>query len=288
MTRTWTGALNYNYTFAGKPWEPFKKWKPAQKNPWLKPLKDFNLFYLPKNIAFTNDYSRIYNERQIRNIIVPEFDFEPIYLKRFDWNRNYQVGYDVTKALKTTFTANNRSIFEEGNHAVDRRSNPEGYQEFMDTIRSQMNTFGRTMDYTHNYSISYTLPFNKLPITSWLSSNVRYSGTYNWQRAPLGQAEFGNTIQNSRAINMTAQGNLVTLYNKIPYFKRVLSDGRGMKTNSARMGAGGPQPGRGGPPKKAEFKPKKPLEEISKRAKKEGFKITEEILEAKGFCQNCR
>ena len=269
MTRTWTGALNYNYTFAGKPWEPFKKWQPAQKNPWLKPLKDFNLFYLPKNIAFTNDYSRIYNERQIRNIIVPEFDFEPIYLKRFDWNRTYQVGYDVTKALKTTFTANNRSIFEEGNHAVDRRSNPEGYQEFMDTIRSQMNTFGRTMDYTHNYSISYTLPFDKLPVTSWLSSNVRYSGTYNWQRAPLGQAEFGNTIQNSRAINMTAQGNLVTLYNKIPYFKRVLSDGKGMKTNSAKTGAGGPQPGKGGPPKKAEFKPKKPLEEMTDKERKE-------------------
>jgi cell surface protein SprA len=268
MTRTWTGALNYNYTFAGKPWEPFKKWQPAQKNPWLKPLKDFNLFYLPKNIAFTNDYSRIYNERQIRNIIVPEFDFEPIYLKRFDWNRTYQVGYDVTKALKTTFTANNRSIFEEGNHAVDRRSNPEGYQEFMDTLRSQMNTFGRTMDYTHNYSISYTLPFDKLPVTSWLSSNVRYSGTYNWQRAPLGQAEFGNTIQNTRAINMTAQGNLVTLYNKIPYFKRVLSDGKGMKTNSAKTGAGG-QPGKGAPPKKAEFKPKKPLEEMTDKERKE-------------------
>ena len=27
--------------------------------------------------------------------------------------------------------------------------------------------------------------------------------------------------------------------------------------------------------------------EISKRAKQEGFKITEEVLEAKGFCQNC-
>ncbi|MFN5654214.1 MAG: cell surface protein SprA, partial [Flavobacteriia bacterium] len=268
MTRTWTGALNYNYTFAGKPWEPFKKWEPAQKNPWLKPLKDLNLYYLPKNITFTNDYSRIYNERQVRNIIVPDYNFDPIYLKRFDWNRNYQVGYDITKALKTTFTANNRAIFEEGNHGVDRRTNPEGYQEFMDSIRSQLNTFGRTMDYTHNYSISYTLPFDKLPVTNWLSSNVKYAGTYNWQRAPLGQAEFGNTIQNSRSINMTAQGNLVTLYNQIPYFKRVLSDGKGAKTNSAKTGAGGAQPGKGGPPKKPTFKPKKPLEEMTEKERK--------------------
>ncbi|MEN9699467.1 MAG: cell surface protein SprA [Bacteroidota bacterium] len=267
LTRTWTGALNYNYTFAGKPWEPFKKWEPAQKNPWLKPLKDFNLYYLPKNLTFTNDYSRIYNQRQVRNIIVPDYDFDPIYLKRFDWNRNYQVGYDLTKALKTTFSATNHAIFVEGNHGVDRKTNPDGYHEFLDSIRSQMNTFGRTLDYTHNYSLSYTLPFDKLPITSWLSSNVKYAGTYNWQRAPLGQSDFGNTIQNTRSINLTAQGNLVTLYNKVPYFKRVLAEGKtGISGKLSPTGESKPGPGaKTGPPKPAEFKPKKPLEEMTEK-----------------------
>ena len=68
-----------------------------------------------------------------------------------------------------------------------------------------MSTFGRTMDYTHNYSLNVTLPLNKFSLTDWMSANAKYSGTYNWQRAPLGQTEFGNTIQNSRKINMTAQ-----------------------------------------------------------------------------------
>jgi Fur family zinc uptake transcriptional regulator len=36
-----------------------------------------------------------------------------------------------------------------------------------------------------------------------------------------------------------------------------------------------------------EFHSHKATAEISKRATKEGFKITEEVLEAKGFCQNC-
>jgi len=36
-----------------------------------------------------------------------------------------------------------------------------------------------------------------------------------------------------------------------------------------------------------EFHSHKATAEISKRAKKKGFKITEEVLEAKGFCQNC-
>ncbi len=37
-----------------------------------------------------------------------------------------------------------------------------------------------------------------------------------------------------------------------------------------------------------EFHSHKATTEISKKAKKEGFKITDEILEAKGFCQNCQ
>ena len=37
-----------------------------------------------------------------------------------------------------------------------------------------------------------------------------------------------------------------------------------------------------------EFHSDKTTTEINKKAQKEGFKITEEILEAKGFCQNCQ
>jgi cell surface protein SprA len=226
LTKTWTGALNYNYTFKGKPFQPFKKWKPVQKSKYLKLIKDFNLFFMPKNISFTNDYSRIYNERNVRNNLVPDYEFDPIFLKRFDWNRNYEIGYDITRNLKTSFSASNKSIFEEGNNSVDRINNPEGYQEFLDTLRSQMSTFGKTMEYGHNYSLNYKIPFDKFPLTNWMSANVKYTGTYNWARAPLGQSEFGNTIQNSRNINTTAQANFVNLYNKVPFFKKVLSDGK--------------------------------------------------------------
>ena len=226
LTKTWTGALNYNYTFKGKPLQPFKKWKPVQKNKYLKLIKDFNVFLMPKNISFTNDYSRIYNERQVRNNLVPDYEFDPIFLKRFDWNRKYEIGYDITRNLKTTFSARNQAIFEEGNNSVDRNSNPEGYREFLDTIRSQMATLGRTMQYNQNVTINYKIPFNKFPLTNWINANIKYTGGYNWSRAPLGQSAFGNTIQNSRNINMTSQANFVNLYNKVPFFKKILSDGR--------------------------------------------------------------
>ncbi len=265
LTKTWTGALNYNYTFPGKAIEPFKKIKAIEKSKWLQLVREFNLFLMPKNISFTNDYSRIYNQRQIRNIIVPDYQFDAIFLKRFDWNRNYQVGYDLTKNIKTTFTATNKSIFEEGNHGVDRTNNPEGYQEFLDTINSQIKSFGKTMEYNQSYSLSYNIPFDKFPLTNWISANAKYSGTYNWQRSPLGQTAFGNTIQNSRTINMTAQANFVTLYNKIPYFKKVLGDGKGRAVTAKINGDGKPgQTNKPTPPKpKEEFKPWKPIEEMT-------------------------
>jgi cell surface protein SprA len=268
-TKTWTGALNYNFTFPGKAIEPFKKWKPVQKSKWLQLVKDFNLFLLPKNISFTNDYSRLYNERQVRNNIVPDYNFAPVFMKRFDWNRNYQLGYDLTKNIKATFSATNKSIFEEGNHGVDRISNPDGYREFLDTVRNQMKTFGRTMDYSHNYSLGVTLPLDKFPLTNWLSVNAKYGGTFNWQRAPLGQSQFGNTIQNNRSINLTAQANMLNIYNKIPFFKKTLGDNKINRVQNVKGKSDGENISENKPKNdkpeqpEEEFKPKKPIEEMT-------------------------
>jgi len=236
-TKTWTGNLNYNYSFQAKPFEPFKNVKALQKSKWLAIIKDVNLFYLPKNISFSNDVMRSYNERQVKNNMVPDYEFQPVFVKRFNWNRTYGVGYDLTRNLKINFTANNRSIFEEGNHAVDRKNDPDGYREFKDSIGRQMATFGRTMDYTHNYTINYNVPLNKIPALDWTTASFQYGGTYNWQRAPLGQAEFGNTIQNNRNINMQSQMNFVTLYNKSKFFKKVLADGKTTRSTAARATA---------------------------------------------------
>ena len=265
-TKTWTGSLNYNYTFSGKAIEPFKKWKPVEKNKNFAIIKDFNLFLLPKNISFSNEYSRIFNQRQIRNNLVPDYEFQPVYLKRFDLVRNYQIGYDLTKNIKTTFSAVNKSIFEEGNHGIDRKLDPEGYQEFLDTLSSQINTGGITIDYTHNYSVAYTLPFDKFPLTNWISGNTKYTGTFNWQRAPLGQSSFGNTIQNNRGINLTLQGNFINLYNKSPFLKKVLAAGASRNNLNSKTAEGKENKkdlDKKPPQKVEEFKPEKPIDQMT-------------------------
>ncbi|NBU91358.1 MAG: cell surface protein SprA [Flavobacteriia bacterium] len=275
-TKNYTSALNYNYTFAGKAFEPFKKWKPVQKSKWLALVKDFNLFLMPKNLTFTNDFLRMYNERQVRNNLVPNYQFNPVFLKKFEWNRNYNVGYDLTKNLKASFSATNKAIFVEGNHRVDRKNDPMAFQEFKDSIRSQLATFGKTMEYSHNYSLSYTVPFDKFPLTDWLTTNVKYSGTYNWQRAPLAQTQFGNTIQNNRSVNFTSQANFVNLYNKVPLFKKVLSDGRNSRgALNAKTNEGANKNNNPGN-KKAESeppKPPKPVEEMTKKERRKWAKV---------------
>ncbi len=264
-TKTYTANLRYAYSFSPKPFEPFKNVKFVQKSKWLALVKDFNLYFLPKNVAFSNDVLRTYNERQIRNNLPFDYQVPAVYYKQFNWNRTYNLGYDITKNLKFTFDAVNRSIFDEGNGPVDKDLYPEQYQAFRDTIRTQLQTFGKTIDYTHNYSFAYNLPLDKIPALNWISANAKYSGSYNWQRAPLGQAEYGNIIQNNRTINGSAQMNFLTLYNKIPYFNKVLNDGKNPRGRATAVGSRNTatKPQAEVPDKEEELLPDKPIEEMT-------------------------
>lgn len=288
-TKTWKAGLNYAYSFTAKPYEPFKKVEFMQKSKWWGLIRDMNLSLLPKNVAFSNDMIRNYNERQIRNNLDQTFVFTPVYVKNFTWNRNYKLGWDVTKNLKLAFNANNRALFDEGNGAVDRKADPNSYRQFRDTVWKQMRTFGKTMDYTHDFSVSYNLPFDKIPALDWISGNVKYGGTYNWQRAALGQdgsmkadgtynPNYGNVIQNSRTINAQAQANFTNLYNKVPFLKKINGDGRAA---AARGKAGAADDGKGGgkkpgaadkgadkTPPVEELKPDKPIEDMTKKERR--------------------
>lgn len=272
-TRTWRGGLNYNYTFTSKAWEPLKKVKAFEKSKWWDLLKDANLYFMPKNIGFTNDIIRNYNERQVRNNVSPEFKFDPVFVKSFYWTRTYNLGWDLTKNLKLSFNAVNKSLFDEDPGIVDKKKDPEKYQEFKDTIWRQMRTLGQTTDYMHDYSLAYTIPFNKIPALDWVSGNAKYGGTFNWQRAPLGQSEYGNIVQNSRTFNAMGQLNFVNLYNKVPYFKKVLAaDNQRVSANSSQAGGGRKSAtGEQKSPQTTEKKtlqPPKPIEEMTEKEKK--------------------
>ncbi|NVK64580.1 MAG: cell surface protein SprA [Flavobacteriales bacterium] len=283
-TKRWTSSLNYNYSFKAKPIMPFKKVKFMQKSKWWAIVRDMNFYLTPKNVSFGTDVMRNYNERQVRNNLIPagsdpdDFRIAPVYLKQFNWNRTYALAYDITKKLKFTFDANSRSMFEEGDGAVEQSS-------FRDTIGSQLMTFGRAMDYSHNFTFKYTLPLNQFPATDWISANATWKGSYNWQRGPLAQPDFGNVIQNSRDINMTAQLNFTSLYNKVKFFKKVNNDGRNPRGRASARDRNGDR--RGGSKKKPEAEEEEDpnLTEKQKERKKrreERKKLREEREKARG------
>lgn len=268
-TKTWSGNLNYNYSFNAKPIEPFKKVKFMKKSKWWALIRDMNFFLTPKNVSFSNDVLRTYNERQVRNNIVPDYEFDPVFIKRFDWNRTYGLGWDLTKKLKFTFNATNRSIFQEGNHRVNRKVADGGYEAFKDTIGGQIRSLGITTDYSHDYSFKYSLPLEKIPATDWMNANITWRGAYNWQRAPFGQEEYGNIIQNSRNVNVTTQLNFTSLYNKLKFFQKVNNNGRNPRGRASVNGRNNTKPEANGKKKKEKPLSEMTPKELDKKKKKE-------------------
>jgi cell surface protein SprA len=61
---------------------------------------------------------------------------------------------------------------------------------------------------------------------NFISSDIRYQGSFRWDRAPFSQDSIGNTIQNSRNLSLNAQANFSNLYNKIPGVKDLLNPPR--------------------------------------------------------------
>lgn len=240
VTKTYRVGLNY--TFSTKPLlvEPFSKVKLFKKSKWFGLLKDANFYLGPKSFSFTNDIQRMYNERQNRNALDTNFIFQPTYLKNFTWMRNYNFKYDLTKNLKFVLNAGNSSIVLEPEGVIDRNAEVgslghTNYQDFKNYMKSaflpgdgdSIKFGGYTMNYQHDYNFTFKVPLNKLPLTDFLSANIKYRGSYEWQRAPLSLPEYGHTIQNSRNFTVNGQANMVNLYNKIELLRRINTGSRG-------------------------------------------------------------
>jgi len=240
ITRTYRGGLNYTYSNKPLLVEPFKKLKFLRKSRWFALVKDFNFYLGPKSLGFNTDLTRLYNERQNRNALDTTFIFRPTFLKNFTWNRTYDFKYDLSKNIKFSFSAINNAIIEEPTGIVDKNADPDlfpnaadNYQQYRTNLRNAFQPFngsndfgGKGLNYAHNYDLSYKIPFDKLPLTSFISANAKLRGSYDWQRAPLSLPEIGNTAQNSRNFTVNGQLNMVTLYNKIGFLRKVNNDGK--------------------------------------------------------------
>ncbi len=223
LRRDYMGSLNYTYQTQPTPVEPFKKVKFLQSD-YLALIRDFNFNYYPSNFTAIGTLNRSYNKLQARNIESP-FELPETYNKSFTFDRQYSLLFDITRSLKLDFNARM-------NTRIDELDGPADSEENKDEIRRNLEDFGRPTNYHQTLNVNWQVPVNKLPYFEFANVSARYTGDYDWTanslRAQQGpdSLNFGNTIQNSMQVQLNNSFNLVALYNKFPYLKRVSQGNR--------------------------------------------------------------
>ncbi|PKP04767.1 MAG: cell surface protein SprA [Bacteroidetes bacterium HGW-Bacteroidetes-6] len=240
LKKNYRGALGYNYSNTPKNYQPFKKVKLLQKKAF-KLIGDFNFYLLPKSLSFRTDLDRGYEENLWRNKTDALIIIEPSYLKTFNWNRTYSMKFDLTKSIKVDFNAMANARVDEPPGKLDKEDSE--YQAKMDSIWQNIKSMGRITNYNQSLKVNYAIPVNKLPMLDWISSSAQYSGDYKWIASPLykdslgnyAEHPYGNTIENNRSISINTNGNMVTLYNKIPYLKKLNQKSTRPTANNRRV-----------------------------------------------------
>ncbi len=222
VLKNYRGSFNYIYNTRPKAVTPFRKVKVLNKKAFAL-IKDINFYYKPSSISFRTDIFRKYQANKTRNIYAPGNIIEPAFNKEFNWNRYYDVKWDITKGLKVDFSATNIARIDEPYGEVNRHK--DSYEEWKDSVWTNIKNFGRNTQYNHNINVTYRVPINKLPLLDWTSLSARYNATYNWDAGPLlspdSEYDLGNTIRNSNTIQLNSQANMVNLYNKAGFLKRI-------------------------------------------------------------------
>ena len=227
------GSLNYNYQNRPKNVQPFK----SVKSKYLGWVRDFNFYYLPNKFTFRTELNRTNADLQMRNTAFPNdpvYSLPRTYNKSFTFNRIYSLGYDLAKSIKIDYNARMNTRIDEADGRADTPEN-------RDTILWGLSNFGRPTQYHQTLRVTWQIPINKFPFLDFVTASLNYTGNYDWS-ANSTQAQdpnnseiyFGNTIQNSAALQSNVNLNLITLYNNVPYLKR-LNQGGGRNKFQARQ-----------------------------------------------------
>ena len=216
----WKASVAYNYASPIKTIKPFAGIK--SKSKWLKILKEWGLNPLPQSLAINSDITRTYHELQRRdlNAIAGGEEIPLTFSQQFYWNRSMSIKWDPTTNLKMSLSTGTNAEVEEPFLPVNKDKYPNEYEIWKDSVKMSLRNLGRPLSYQQNFTASYTLPLNKLPIFEWLTADASYSATYNWQRGnSVGGTNFGNNIAGKRNVTLKGTLNFEKLYNIFPYLE---------------------------------------------------------------------
>ena len=226
LTKDERASVNYNFSFNPEPFEPFKDVK-ALNSPVFKIIKDFNLYYLPSALSFNTNMNRQYSQMKLRDLNmslnepVAGETLDMSFSKDFMWNRQFDIKYDLTRAIKFSFQTAMNSNIEEPYYTPE--IGKQYYEAWRDTVWSSIKKLGTPYTYQQVFSASWNLPINKIPLLDWITANASYNSTYNWNRTAIveGNNQIGNVATSMGAWQADGQLNFENLYNKSKYLKEV-------------------------------------------------------------------
>ncbi len=207
-------GASYNFSFSPMSFSPFQKMKIFKKKHW-RLIKDFNINLLPSKITLDSKLSRNYNSQQSRNLIEGLTE-QPVLTQRrymFDWN--YSIGYNLTRSLQFNFTAKTNRLYD----SFGKNENLE--------IFDQLNHFGRKNNYHQTLNGSYKIPIDKIPFLGFIRANYGFTTDFDWKAASkspvfengvkIGTIEdkVGNMIQNANTHQLNLNMNFARLYKEL-------------------------------------------------------------------------
>ncbi len=225
-------GFNYNFNKRETYIEPFKNVS-FLNGKFFSLIKSINFSPLPSQISYNTQLYRYYKETQSRDITNTNLKIPLTVDKEFIWTRNFDMRYNLTRSLRIDFSSKTDARIDEPEGRINRID--DDYEFKKDSIMTNLLSGGRPVLYDHTINARYTLPINKISFFNWVSSNASYTGTYSWTAGAITDEtiELGNTIQNSRNMQLTSQANMQSLYNKVPFLKEV-NDKIGSNTRSTR------------------------------------------------------
>lgn len=234
VDKIYRGLFSYNFNNRPEIIEPFRNSK-IIKGKAFKLIKDFNFYPLPSQISYRIDFYRHYNEIQTRNISNPNMIIPRTFDKDFKLNRYFDLRYNLTRTLDFDFSSQTTSRIDEPAGRINRHD--DDYTWKRDSIITNLLRLGRPVLYHHIINANYMVPINKLPLLDWTSLSARYQAMYDWEAGAITNSSvvLGNTIENSRQLQLNGQLNFVSLYNKVP-FLRAINQKYGTSSRIQRMG----------------------------------------------------
>jgi cell surface protein SprA len=224
-----TASGAYNFSFQSKGITPFKNLDSLQGKYWQL-LKDFNFNLIPNSLAINSRINRQYTSQLSRNLIEGLSPQPELKQRRFLFDWDYAIGFDLTKSIQLNFNATNSHIYD----AFGTGEDLEVFDNFFNT--------GRPNQYHQKLNATYKLPIDKIPFLNFVKADYAYTADFDWQVTSQDNdinEKIGNVIQNANTHNLNTTFSFEKLYKKFN-FERFLLTKSQRKSSKGLKGSGLP------------------------------------------------